>query len=373
MDQTTLLADPVFQLNTLLWSLEDLPAAGDIDPVLRNAGYYVVAIGRSVIVPVDPKTLDVLGRLLGSQDRSPSRPDLWLKHQTDEVQPLLELKARGFSPTSSNSKQATKLLVSSTDLAPSTGGEGPQPGHVIYVTIAEDAELLAQTLAELRNTIDEEGMRPAPAATIGLTWLDEGVALMSPRPEDLPAPMQAALSGLAVVLRAGHPEDDIQPLYVIPWIPGIEDSQDPELQSDGLRQLTARLLAETMARVGRAVAPTTLTLNGVDLLDRATYGVFSRWRDLDRGRFALAAAKIIERALRATGHARLQGDRVEVDVPTPEVQDAVMDRLERADPSDPARNLEGVLQQPPTLFDEARDDLEASPDADGSPARVEED
>jgi hypothetical protein len=106
-----------------------------------------------------------------------------------------------------------------------------------------------------------------------------------------------------------------------------------------------------MALVGQAITPTILSLNGSDMLDRATYGVYSRWRDTDRSRFALAAAKIIERTLRATGTARLEGDRVEVDLPTAEVQDAVIDRLERADPLDPGRNLEGALQEPPTLFD----------------------
>lgn len=45
-NETTLLSDQVFQLNAFLWALEDLPAPGKIQPVLRNTGYYLAANGH---------------------------------------------------------------------------------------------------------------------------------------------------------------------------------------------------------------------------------------------------------------------------------------------------------------------------------------
>ena len=69
--EADLLTDQVFQLNAFLWALEDLPAPGEIQPVLRNAGYYLVAIGRRVQVPVDDSAIAALERLTGSADRSP--------------------------------------------------------------------------------------------------------------------------------------------------------------------------------------------------------------------------------------------------------------------------------------------------------------
>jgi hypothetical protein len=93
-------------------------------------------------------------------------------------------------------------------------------------------------------------------------------------------------------------------------------------------------------------------MSGSELLDGATFGIFSRWRDSDRQLLAQAAAKIIDRALRATGSSRLEGDRVEVDLPDEKTWTTAIDRLERADPSDPSRNLEGVLHEQPSLFDE---------------------
>lgn len=99
--------------------------------------------------------------------------------------------------------------------------------------------------------------------------------------------------------------------------------------------------------------PGSVTLSGSELLDDATFGVFGRWRDADRPQFALAAARLIERALRATGSARIENDRVEVDLPTAESQDHAIGRLERADPSDPTKSIATALDEPPTLFDEA--------------------
>ena len=40
------------------------------------------------------------------------------------------------------------------------------------------------------------------------------------------------------------------------------------------------------------------------------------------------------------------GDVVEIDLPKEETRTEVLDRLERADPADPTKNLEGVIRQP---------------------------
>ncbi len=348
-----LLADPVFQLNTFLWSLEDLADVGEVHPVLRNAGYYLSAIGRRLIVPVDPQVLDVLADIIGSKDRSPTHPDLWLRHQSDEAHPVIELKAHGFSPESSNKVQAVKMLVSAADLEHSLGGGGPRAGHLIYATVESDAEALADTLRILKDQVESAGAAAAPTATIEFGWNGQAITMGSPDPAELPGPMHEPLATPAAVIEVPDPANDAQPLYLVPWVPGLDDSQDAELRADGLRQLTARLLTHTIAAVGQVKVPGSVTLSGSELLDSATFGVFGRWRDADRPQFALAAARLIERALRATGSARIEHDRVEVDLPTVESQDRAIERLERADPSDPTKSIATVLDEPPTLFDEA--------------------
>lgn len=350
-DTNVLLSDPVFQLNALLWAVEDLPERAPIHPVLRAAGYYLSAIGRRVIVPVDPKNIAVLEQITQSKDRSPSHPDLWLKHRSHDVQPLIELKAHSFSSASSNSHQATKLLLSAADLAPSLATRGPTHGHVIYATTGDDAEPLSQTLDQLITVIKQAGAQAAPASTIGFAWTTHGVTLASPRPKELPQPLQSPFRTPSLLLEIGEPGDDIRPLYLIPWVPEVAATQDPQLRADGLRELTARLFSHTIAVIGRASTPTSLSVTGTQLLDQATFGVFARWRDSDRSQFARAAARLVERALRATGFVRLEGERIDIDLPTPEDQHAIIDRLERADPADPSKNLQAAVKEPPTLFD----------------------
>ena len=346
-----LLTDQVFQLNAFLWALEDLPAQGKIRPVLRNAGYYLVAIGRRVQVPVEDSVIAALERLTRSADRSPCRPDLWLRHQEHPVHVIVELKKRGFSRASDKSvRQAVKLLLSAFDLAASLGEQAECRGHVLYGTVAADAEKQSMTLKELAGEVSAMGLPAAPTAVIGLSIEDEGVALSSPAPSDLPGPAAEALVVPEVVLRRDG-DNDPRPLYFVPWIPDIEDSQDPALRADGLRELTARLLTHAVGHVGRARIPTTLAMNGTRLLSDATFSVFDRWHESNRNQFSEAAAKIVERALKKSGtEARRYGARLEIDLPSAESRDKAIKGLERADPADRAKNLESVTREHPKLF-----------------------
>ena len=356
ISEDTLLSDQVFQLNTFLWALEDLPENSLTRPVLRQAGYYLSSIGRRVIMPVDAHFVAALQSITGSADRSPCRPDLWLRHTSDHVVPLIELKARGFSSNSSNRRQALKLIAASSNLGPSLGEPDERPGHVLYATTSADANDLATTLKNLALELEAENAPATPTGVIGLSMETQGVALSSPIPSDLPEPAATAFAAPAIVL-LHEDENDIQPLYFIPWIPGIEDSQDAELHSAGLRELTARVLTHALSDVGQAQPPTTLSLDAAVLLTRATFGVFDRWRDADRKQFSEAAAKIVERALTPVVTVRREaGSLLEVDLPTSETQDTTIDRLERADPADPKANLEATVGEPPTLFDNLNTD-----------------
>ena len=351
-DESNLLADQVFQLNTLLWALEELPDKGEIQPVLRQAGYYLGAIGRRVIMPTDEVTLAALTKLTGAVNRDPCRPDLWLRHDTDPVQPLVELKAHGFSPESSNRRQALKLIAAASDLAPSLAETGVRPGHVVYATVANDADRIGSTLKDLAQALNTEGVDPAPTGAIGLAIEDDGVVLSSPDPADLPKPLETSLARRPTVLHRVK-DNDLRPLYFIPWIPGIKESQDPELHSDGLRELTARVLSYMLAAVGQARPPTALTLSGSLLLRNATFGVFAKWRDQDKREFSNAVARIVDRTLKSVVPvSRLPEDSREIDLPDTDTKEAVINRIEQADPADPSVNLQAITQEPLPLFDE---------------------
>ena len=200
IDNSILLSDQVFQLNTFLWALEDLPVNSATRPVLREAGYRLRAIGQQVIGPADEPIVSALGAVIGSQDRSPSRPDLWLRHDSEVVDPVIELKAQGFSPDSSSRKQALKIIASAADLSPSLAESTMRPGHVIYATNSSDAPRLSDTLRDLSGILMAEGIPTAPTGAIGFSMKPEGVTLSSPRPSDLPDPMTTMLASPTIVL-----------------------------------------------------------------------------------------------------------------------------------------------------------------------------
>ena len=94
-------------------------------------------------------------------------------------------------------------------------------------------------------------------------------------------------------------------------------------------------------------------LDGTRLLSAATIGVFDQWRDTDRREFSEAVGRILDRALKPVVEVlRVSGDCREIDLPSAEIQDAVTDRVERADPANPATNLETAVEETATLFDE---------------------
>ena len=347
-----LVSDPVFQLNVLLWALEDLPEVTSVRPVLRTAGYELESLGRRLLVPADEPTIAALRDIAGSADRSPCPPDLCIDNQDDPVTLVVELKSHGFSQDSSNVRQAAKLIVASHDLSESYAEKQPRPGHVVYGTVESDAALLAETLQGLNESLASRGVPAAPTGTVGISIDDEGVRLSTSHLSDLPARAQRALETPVTVVRR-HGEDDIRPLYVIPWIPGIQGTQDPELQADGYRELTARIVVEAMAIVGQAIVPTTLNITGTMLLSRATYGVFDRWLDADRQQFAVAATSVVTTNLQSLScFQRPSRDTFSLALSSHDERAEVIRLLEQAKPADNRTNVEAAVNEAPKLFDD---------------------
>ena len=349
---TVLAADPVFQLNVMLWALEDLPDMPAVQPVLRRAGYRVESLGRPLQLPADEQTASALRTITGSADRSPCRPDLLLENQDHRSTLVVELKSRGFSEDSSNVRQAVKLIVASKDLAESYAETQPRPGHVVYGTVENDSDRLAETLQGLSESIASNGVPAAPTAVVGISIDDEGARLSTSARSNLPEPAQQALQTTATVLHR-HGEDDIRPLYVIPWMPGIASTQNPEFQTDGYRELTARIIVEAMAVVGQAAVPTpTLEVTATALLSRATFGVFDRWLDADRRKFAAAATGVLSNALQGLDGFQMQSrDTISLSLSSHEEQAEIVKFLEQAKPADKITNLEAAVNEAPRLFD----------------------
>lgn len=245
-----------------------------------------------------------------------------------------------------------KLLLSVFDLGDSLGEQRERRGQLVYGTVSTDTESQSTTLKYLADEVRAMGLPAAPTAVIGLSLEGEGVALSSPAPSDLPDPLAEVLGSPTIVFPKDG-ENDLQPLYFVPWIPEIEDSQDPKLHSDGLRELTARVLTQAIGHVGRVHIPIKLTLNGNQLLSDATFGVFKQWREQNRKLYSKKAATIVERALKKTQVEirRYEGEHLEIYLPTEETKNKAIKALELADPADPTKNLETESYEQLSLLD----------------------
>lgn len=350
IDTKALLSDQVFQLNTFLWALQELPESSPIQPVLRQAGYQLRSIEPRLIVPRTPVVIDALHELNRSKDRSPCHPDLWLQHSEHPSELIVELKSQGFSPKSSNSRQALKLLLAAFDLSESLGETTQHSGHLIYATISGDTSNLETTLNDLASKLHDEGANAAPTSVIGFSEEVDGVAISSSS-SNLPEPAANALASPAVVLRRDD-DNDLQPLYLIPWIPGIEDSQNPQLHKAGYDELTRRALTHVLSAIGRAEVPTTLKITGEEIMSRSTFRVFDSWRGDTRKQFTKAVVKIIDQALGSNSNVVSRSDKqIIIELPDSETQEQILRLIEQADPISSATNLENASKEQPTLFD----------------------
>lgn len=350
IDAKTLLSDQVFQLNTFLWALQELPESSQIQPVLRQAGYQLRFIEPRLIVPRTPVVIAALHKLTSSKDHSPCHPDLWLQHSEHPSELIVELKSQGFSPDSSNSRQALKLLLSAFDLSDSLGEATQHNGHLIYATISDDTSNLEVTLNDLTSKLHDEGANAAPTSVIGFSEEIEGVAISSSS-SNLPEPAANALANPAVVLRRDG-DNDFQPLYLIPWIPGIEGSQNPQLHKAGYDDLSGRVLTHVLSTIGRAQVPTTLKIAGEAIMSLSTFRVFDRWRSDTRKLFARAVIKIIGQVLGSNSNVVSRGDaQIVIELQDLETQDQLLKLIEQADHTSSTTNLEGAIKEQPTLFD----------------------
>lgn len=347
----SLLRDPIFQLNMVLWSLKLLPGDNilQVRPILQEAGYYLLGINRRVILP----QLDNLKSFLPSID--PPVPDIWLRHKSDNTNVIIELKSQGFGLDSSNINQIKKILIASYNLAESVGSKDEVPGYVIVMAPFLDSKMV-DTLDTLREEISNHSISSAPVSVIGLYHEKDNYLWKSPSLSSLPGPLQEVLSGPVTVIssmgfgKEGEDEKDIIPLYLIPWIPNVDANASP-LISDGLASLTGRILTYVQEKIGNSKPPINLALKPDLLLHEATYEVFDYWKGQDRNIFFKKVVNIIDRSINSAVVSYKSDKLIEIDIRTEEIQDEIMKELEKANIYESASNLEGVdTHIQPNLF-----------------------
>jgi len=269
------LRDPIYQLNFVLWMLEDLPGGPPTRPFLRDLGYTLFSLGGSL--PMQPEyRLRVAEAGVGA-GQAPAPDVLAARRESTEFL-IIECKGGSFGVASSNSHQARALLVVSADLR---GPLGLPPRPVVnailsYLLPEPEPPELQETLEELTRELRSVGLPVAPVSVFGLEERADGVYLTDRHPlGTLPADVESAL-GDGVRIHEIMEGDTGRRLYLIPWDPSV--SQVPEEREFCQRILFERILAEALSRAGRALVPGEVRLPLDDLLDKATSNLARYWR-----------------------------------------------------------------------------------------------
>jgi hypothetical protein len=330
-DSDTILADPLFQVNLVLWMLQPLPDRAPVRPLLREAGFLLESIGRRLtILPEYRPRL----RELGFGDGAPV-PDIVAIGLEECPALAIECKSNSFGPESSDAWQAARILVAADSL-PATLGKPGGSGQAAYVTQYDEHERLAATLAALRERLVNAGLRAAVCWTLGLQRVDMGVAVARSEILAPPPTLMRLLVNPAVVLHLARDEDP-RPLYLIPWDPSVQ--QDAAMRKYCQDVLFARVAQAAAAYVGQTVPPALVSLEGRWLLSEASSGLAHRWRD--RSAVARAEAECVASIRRALNpiadrvQLRIEGNpiRVEIELRDQATVEATALALARLDPT----------------------------------------
>jgi hypothetical protein len=268
MPDSALEKDNLFQLNTLVWASFPQPVGAPVTPVLRNAGYTLYAIEKPLEASVAEKaqlnksTLEI---------RPNPTIDVVLSREKVSTYILVECKPSSFGLNSDWTSQARGLIVAGGSIASRLGVSGKSTSEMCYLVPNEDTQSTDATLVALHKEMLSKGLKGCPTGVIGISVKSDGAYLgLSGRPQgtaQLPLtliPEQKVLSVAA--------EQDPKPLYVIPWIPDGQDSNDLEAFKEKIR-------AKLLSWLGKAAIGCSEVLYFEELLDDVSRGVFQYWGD----------------------------------------------------------------------------------------------
>jgi hypothetical protein len=270
--KTDLVSDPLFQLNVLLWLTQPLPEGSHFVPLLYQRGFTVYAIAPALAVPPDV-FLAAQGTTVSIQQNG--RPDVVLTHEEERKFAFVECKASSFGPGVKAAEQARAFMLMAGRAAEVLGLAASQVTDAIlgYMVPESQKVSLQQTLVALARELTANKL-PAGRTT---------VLSLQASAEELMLSMDAAGSTFFSLPVASYPilkllpDTDPRPLYFIPYDPDVDQSAHERLFCK--RVLFERIHSAVLVAIGRANPPVTLTLLPNDLLNDATFGMFSLWQN----------------------------------------------------------------------------------------------
>jgi hypothetical protein len=268
MPDSALEKDNLFQLNTLVWASFPQPFGAPVTPVLRNAGYTLYAIEKPLEASVAEKaqlnksTLDI--------GHNPTI-DVVLSREKFSTYILVECKPSSFGLNSDWTSQARGLIVAGGSIASRLGVSGESTSEICYLVPVEDTQSTDVTLVELYKEMSIKGLKVCPTGVIGISVKSDGAYLGLPNRLQGTALLPLTLVPERKVLSVSTDQDP-RPLYVIPWIPDAQDSNDLEAFKEKIR-------AKLLSWLGKAAIGGSGLLYFEELLNDVSRGVFQYWGD----------------------------------------------------------------------------------------------
>jgi len=280
MTAAEVVADPIGQLNLMLWMTLPLPGEYRLRPLLNEAGYRLFAIAPPM--PLAPGLRERV-QTKGLPCREQPEPDLLLVAEEDREFLMLECKRTMFGPDSSSADQARGLLLQ-------TGGQfnvavglpiaASTITHLVYIAEHCDSPNPAEGLLAISHQLERAGFRVAPAGVVCLQARGEDIWLLDGyEPGEIPQRLHERINGEAKVQEAVEGEEAM-PILLVPWDPNV-DQASPVAQH-GRRVLCDRLLTSLVVRIGRLPAGQEVEVEFDELLNEANSNLYERWAARNR-------------------------------------------------------------------------------------------
>jgi hypothetical protein len=347
--KTDWVSDPLFQLNFLLWLTQPLPDRNDLVPLLYQCGFSVYAIAPALAVPPD---VLLAAHKMTVRIQPSGRPDVVLTHERERKFAFVECKASSFGLGAEAAEQARAfILIASAHSAEVLGLDASQVTDSILGYVVPESQKLSlqQTLIALTHELTEYKLPVGHTTVLGLQ-ASTGELTVS---VDATAATFLSLPAGSHTIMGLQPNTDPRPLYFIPYDPDVSQSEDERLFCK--RVLFERIHSGVLVAIGRANPPVTLTLRPNDLLNDATFGMFSLWQNRDSAshmrnlcrQFVNALAKAVNGEISETFNYESQTGW-KISLPDADRLNRVIDAVSRF--SCETMNLRVALQ--PELFEE---------------------
>lgn len=348
-----LIADPVFQLNSLLWLTQPLPDAVGIRPVLREAGFEVDAICPSLTLPPD---ILLLLKDSGLAHQDHIRSDVVLCRQQDGRYGVVECKGNSFSPDSSTARQARTLLVAvgpRLDEALGLSSGTVKRSTAGYLVASQAAAEMDLTLQALSNELRSRKLRAGASCVLAL---EPGTAALS-LAADSSARDFFNLPSEKVDFVPLEEGTDPRPLYFIPYDPDCNQSEEERAYCK--RVLFERIQASLLGAGGRALPPADLVFDAVGLLNDATLGMYDLWENKESARHMRKLvrqllAKLAEILRNEVGDVFrfVENKGWALQIPSESTKDAICNALSKFS----CQTMDLRQEPEPTLFDDLADE-----------------